>query len=177
MAGLDKILGSIKAESDEAVAQRISEANERASKIKKDAKLVLIGQGEDENKIIKKAKDLKVDDSILMLGIRSDVNSLLHSFDIMVFPSLFEGLSLTLIEAQANGLNVFVSNTCDEKTKLTDNYVIIDLDKSPKEWAKIITSYNYNKNRSSKEILKAIEEKGYSIKKESKKIEQFFMEV
>ncbi|MBQ9436818.1 MAG: glycosyltransferase, partial [Lachnospiraceae bacterium] len=76
------------------------------SKIKKqeeNAELALIGDGELRSEIIEKIKELHLENSVKLLGERKDVSSLIQGLDILVFPSLYEGLPIALIEAQASG--------------------------------------------------------------------------
>ena len=63
--------------------------------------LMLLGNGELEDEIRRKVKKLGLEKSVMFMGVRSDVPNLLQAMDIFVFPSLYEGLPLTLVEAQA----------------------------------------------------------------------------
>lgn len=75
------------------------------------AYLVLVGDGPLSKVIHKKVKDQGLSNRVKFLGIRSDVENLLQAFDLFVFPSVHEGLPVTLIEAQASGLPCLVSDT------------------------------------------------------------------
>ena len=75
-----------------------------------DFKLCLVGEGPLKIEIKKKLERIGLEDKVLFLGIRNDVNELMKAFDIFVFPSLFEGLGIVLIEAQATGLKCIVSD-------------------------------------------------------------------
>ena len=65
------------------------------------AKLILVGAGNGQQNIIDKVKNLALSDSVLFLGNRTDVNKILQAMDVFLFPSLYEGLPLSIIEAQA----------------------------------------------------------------------------
>lgn len=67
-----------------------------------------------------------------MFGNRNDVDSLMQAMDALIFPSLYEGLSLTVIEAQVSGLPVYLSNTLSEEHKITDNAYFLSLQDTPK---------------------------------------------
>lgn len=70
-------------------------------KKRSDAVLILVGDGKDKSIIQNKCHSLGLDDSVILLGSRDDVNELMQAFDIFVLPSLFEGLGIVAIEAQA----------------------------------------------------------------------------
>lgn len=75
-----------------------------------DIKLCLVGAGKLEEYLRDKAKMLGIEDKIIWLGLRNDINKLMMAFDIFLFPSLFEGLGIVLIEAQATGLSCLASD-------------------------------------------------------------------
>jgi len=74
------------------------------------AVLILAGDGPLRSVIEEKVKHLNLENKVQFLGIRSDVEFLLQAFDVFVFPSLHEGLPITLIEAQASGLPCVISD-------------------------------------------------------------------
>ncbi len=133
--------------------------------------LLLIGDGEDKQKIKEKVESLNISNNVKFLGLRKDVKELLNAMDIFLFPSLFEGLPVALIEAQANGLPVYASkDTISDKSKMSDNFNFISLNKSGKEWANIM--YNNKNNR--KDNKQSIAENGFDIEQECEKIENYF---
>ncbi len=115
-------------------------------KLNSNAILLCVGEGELLNKMISLSKELEIDEKVLFLGRRDDVAQLLQAMDIMIMPSLFEGLPYALIEAQASGLPVFVSSTISESSKITEQFFPISLDESPEKWASIISNY-FNASR------------------------------
>ena len=76
-----------------------------------DSKLLLVGDGDEKEKIQEKIEKLQLQKNVLLLGARSDVNELMQAMDVFVFPSLYEGLPLTMIEAQAAGLPCVISDS------------------------------------------------------------------
>lgn len=126
------------------------------------AVLLLVGQGEDELKLKQQVKNLNIEDKVRFLGVRSDVNCLLQSFDLMVFPSLFEGLSVALLETQATGLPVFAADTISIETKVNDNLKFLSLQQSPKEWADYISQNLDNLQRDENALLN-LKNKGFNI--------------
>ena len=100
--------------------------------------LMLVGDGEDKEKLEKKCKSLGISDKVIFTGVRNDVNELLMAMDCMVFPSLHEGFPLTLVEAQASKLACIVSDTVSKTVKLNDNLCFKSLDDSIEDWCKAI---------------------------------------
>lgn len=88
-------------------------------KINPDAILVLVGRGELENDIRKKVKDLNINKYVIFMGVQDDISEILSGIDILVFPSLFEGMSLTLIEAQVSGLPVVTNKNISQETVIS----------------------------------------------------------
>lgn len=82
-------------------------------------RLFLIGNGDDEKKIKDLIKTKKLEDKIFMMGARQDVSEIINAFDIFLLPSLFEGVPLTLVEAQTNGLPVIASNNVPNEVNVT----------------------------------------------------------
>lgn len=114
---------------------------EEYSKINKKAKLVLIGNGELKESILEYIKNKKIENQVLILGIRSDTNKLYQAMDCFVFPSLYEGMPNTVIEAQTSGLNCIISDTITKEVNLTDKVKFCDL-RDIKCWIDNINSSN-----------------------------------
>lgn len=96
--------------------------------------LLLIGDGEDKEKLVLKAKELGVENQVIFLGSRTDVADLLQSIDVFVFPSFFEGIPMALIEAEAVGLPIVASDTINQDVKINDNICFVSLDESNDKW-------------------------------------------
>lgn len=101
---------------------------------KKNAKLLWIGAGNLEEKVKEEAKKREIFENIDFLGMQDNVNKFLNEADYFLLPSLYEGLSLALAEAQAAGLNCFVSDTV---SRLSDcgGCIFLPLEKDAKYWA------------------------------------------
>lgn len=96
--------------------------------------LVLVGDGDQRENICNKIKKLNLEDSIILLGFRSDTANLYKAFDIFVFPSLYEGLPVSLVEAQSAGLSCIVSDTISTQARILPNYSILSLKDSLEVW-------------------------------------------
>lgn len=103
--------------------------------LNKDAVLLLIGDGPLRNVIKKEIANLRLDESVYLLGVRKDIHRLLQVFDLFLFPSLFEGLPFTLIEAQAAGLPCLISDTITDEVIITNNVRKLSLSLSIEQWA------------------------------------------
>lgn len=97
-------------------------------------KLVLVGKGPLEENIRARAEELGIADSLILTGVRSDVPKLLSAMDVFVFPSFYEGMPNTVIEAQATGLPCVIADTITREAGVTDlvNYLPLT---SPNVWA------------------------------------------
>lgn len=143
----------------------------RVKKEKENAYLLLIGKGEDEAKIRNKIHDLHLDNDVSLLIDRDDVDKLYNVMDILVMPSLFEGLPVVGIEAQANGLACMVSSNISKEILLTDNISMMDLDKGIEKWKDKILSTNIIRNRNS---IIQLEQRGYDVKLEANKLIEYY---
>ncbi len=103
-------------------------------KLNKNSVLMLVGGGELEKQIQEKVNALQLRDHVLFTGIRSDVPALLSAMDVFVFPSLYEGMPNTVIEAQATGLPCIISDTITKEADVTGLVEYLPL-QNAKKWA------------------------------------------
>lgn len=138
--------------------------------IKKDKSflLLLIGDGELKNAIEEKVKELKIENNVLFLGTRKDVNKILNAIDLIIFPSLYEGIPVAMVEAQANGVPIFMSNNISEKVIYNSNVKAINL--SEEEWVDSIINSNFERVDVSKKLIQE-----YSIKKIVEKMQKIYL--
>lgn len=104
-------------------------------KQKPNALLMLVGDGEKKREIKEQIKALGIEKSVIFTGIRSDVPALLSAMDMFVFPSFYEGMPNTVIEAQATGLPCVIADTITEEAGVTDCVHFKSLADSAEEWA------------------------------------------
>lgn len=104
--------------------------------INDDAILVLVGDGTLVEDIQERARKLGIREKVFFLGVRNDVNELLQGFDLFLFPSLFEGLGIVLIEAQCAGLPCLISEHMPEEVDVSDLVERLNLQESAMNWAK-----------------------------------------
>lgn len=137
--------------------------------------LVLAGQGPLENEIKEKVKRLGLSDSVKFLGQRDDVQELYQAFDVFVLPSLYEGLPVVGVEAQASGLFCVFSDDMTPETKLLPGTKFLSLKDGSKTWAyTIFREYNPFDR---KNTIKDITEYGFNIKEEAHKLVDKYLEL
>lgn len=137
-----------------------------------DVVLILLGTGELVDEIKEYVDNLKLNDKVLFLGLKANTNEYYQAMDLFMLPSLFEGLPIVAIEAQASGLKCLVADTVDKNSDITGNLTFIPLnniDLWKKEINKIIKS-NYKRENMKKVISKS----GYDLTTEIKKIENLY---
>ena len=138
-----------------------------------DSKLILIGQGNLKENIIEKIKYLGLQDYIIFTGQTTNVSDYYNAMDIFVLPSLYEGLPVVGIEAQANGLLCEFSTDMTKETKVLNTTKFISLKETAKKWAKIILE-DY-KNFKRKDTFDEMTKKNFNIKEEAKKLEEYYI--
>lgn len=140
-------------------------------KINNKYRLLLIGTGELEEKIKDKVEKLGLSNYVVFAGFRNDVNECIQAMNCFLMPSLYEGLPVAGIEAQASGLQCFFSyKVITEEVKITDGVNFISLDNNAKEWANIITNCNLTRKDYSKEI----KDNGYFLDDTIIELENFY---
>lgn len=145
------------------------------NKTHEDSMLLLAGQGELYNDIKNKVKKLGLDKNVKFLGQRKDADKLYQAFDIFVLPSLYEGLPVVGVEAQAAGLLCIFSNNMTKETKILESTIQISLSESAEEWAKILLK-KYNQHQR-KDFSREISNNGFDIKKEAIRLEQKYLDM
>lgn len=148
--------------------------NEYHKKNKKSI-LLLVGQGPKVEEIKEKVNNLNLSDSVVFLGQREDANELYQAFDIFLLPSLYEGLPVVGVEAQASGLLCLLSDEMTKETKVLSSTVFMSLSVSAKEWSNMITKKikKYKRLDTTKEITK----NNFNIKEEAGKLENKYNEL
>lgn len=104
-------------------------------RLRPDAILLLVGRGELDELIRRKAEEMGIANAVRLLGVRDDVPQLLSAFDTFVFPSTHEGLPFTLIETQCNGLPAISADTVTPLVKLGEDVEFLSLSQSDAVWA------------------------------------------
>lgn len=99
------------------------------------AQLLLVGRGEDEAAIRSRISSLGLKGHVRLLGVRNDVPAILSALDVLIFPSIKEGLANATIEAQASGVRCLLSTGVPELARISPDTVFKPLDLGPDAWA------------------------------------------
>jgi len=135
--------------------------------------LMLVGDGEGRKEIENKVKKQGLQDNVLFMGVRKDVPELLQAMDVFVFPSLYEGLPVTMIEEQAAGVPAVISDRVSEECIITEGLVKVEgLENTPEQWAEeILKQAKISKSDRSEEIKKA----KYDVETTAKWLEEYYL--
>ena len=131
------------------------------------AVLMLIGDGEDRKTLEDTAKELGVSDKVIFVGNVTNVQDYLSAMDVFVFPSLYEGLPLSILEVQANGLPCIISDTVPPDVFLTELIHPLSLKEPEDKWINEILSVERNFNKDYSDELKA---SGFDLETAMKKV-------
>lgn len=139
----------------------------------KNSKLLLIGDGALRTKLENKIRELHLSSAVIMTGVRDDVPKLLSAMDVFLLPSLYEGLGIVAVEAQAAGVHAICADSLPEESKLTPYIEYASINEKPEYWASLIEKYidgyphlNFKRN---------IVEAGYDINQTVKILEEFYI--
>ncbi len=140
-------------------------------KEKPDSALVMVGDGPLKKAIENQVKSLGIEEKVHFLGVRADIPELFQMFDAFVFPSFYEGLPVTLIEAQAAGVKIVASDTITKEVYLTNDVQFLSIDKPTELWAKAIQEIDPSKKGDNTDkIVKG----NYDIVSNTKMIQEFY---
>jgi len=142
-------------------------------KIKNDCKLLLIGEGPLEEELKRKVNLLNIEEKVIFMGVIPNVNDYLQVMDIFIFPSLYEGLSLSIIEAQAAGLPVVASKSIDPHSKVSPLVEFVSLKEKPTVWASVVYSKLKHQNREN--YYRYIVDADYDVKNSAQKLQKYYI--
>jgi glycosyltransferase involved in cell wall biosynthesis len=143
-------------------------------KMNSNAFLLLCGDGSEKKNIRRLIQEKQLDECVLILDACEDVYQVYNAMDIFVFPSIFEGMSLAMLEAQANGLPIVASDTIDKKIALTENVSFVGLDVSPEKWLEAIEKARALGRRDGSEKLRKA---GFDISAVAEQLVRYYEEV
>ena len=145
-------------------------------KINSNIVLLYIGDGDLKEKVINKIKENHLEGSVILIGAKDNIKEFYQAMDYFILPSKFEGLPVSLLEAQASGLNCYVSNAVSREANITGLVDFFNSKNTAKEWALKINYDINNKKIINENIIKQkFEDSGYNIISSAKKLEKIYL--
>jgi glycosyltransferase involved in cell wall biosynthesis len=138
--------------------------------------LLLVGDGPLREEIEKKAFELKINNKVKFLGVRSDISRILQALDLFIFPSIHEGLPVSLIEAQGAGLPCFISDQISKEVDMGMNLVQFLPLNNKSLWIERIKK-RLSISDSRELNFEPLKQKGYNIKDSASQLEKFYLSV
>jgi glycosyltransferase involved in cell wall biosynthesis len=137
-----------------------------------EAKLMLLGTGDLLDEIKKIVTNYNLEDDVLFMGVRSDVNKFLCAADCFLMPSLYEGLPVAAVEAECSGLPCIFSDCITSEVALTNNVTFLSLDDPIDKWSDAVLSF---KDTVRHDCSNIVQDKGYSIHNGVRELEKFYL--
>lgn len=137
-----------------------------------EAVLLLVGEGETQERIFQKAEQMGLKEKIHFVAQSKEPSKLYQAMDVFILPSRYEGLPVVGVEAQACALPLICSTDISRETKLLDSTRFMRLSESPRKWAEAALALAEQTPR--RDTSKEMTEKGFNIAVEAKKLEVFY---
>lgn len=167
--GNRKVLGTVANFSADKNPMGLIEIFRAYKNINPESCLLWVGDGGLRDKIENKIQELKIEDSIILLGKRDDVPKILQTMDLFLLPSLNEGLPVSVIEAQAAGLPCYLSDTITEEVNITGLCKFLPLNNIGR-WVDALNNPIEERTDTSDLIKKS----GYDIRETSRWLQAFY---
>lgn len=154
-----------------ALCRRKKEYDKEGEK-QSDYALILLGEGGGMQAAKELAKELGIEDKVHFLGNHGNVYDYYQAMDYFVYPSRFEGLPGTVVEAQCSGLKCVMSDTICEEVAVTDLVHVMSIEEEPDKWAEyIIRTMEYERQSYTQEMKKA----GFDVKGQAGIMMKFYL--
>lgn len=142
------------------------------------AVLLLVGDGELKEQIRNETKELGIENKVIFTGTISNVNEVMQAMDLFLFPSRFEGFPVSLVEAQATGLNCLISDKITEEVDITPLVHRLSIEESVKQWVNYIVKLIPILGRHDGDTcIMKLKNAGYDIYDSAKMLEKFYYEI
>jgi glycosyltransferase involved in cell wall biosynthesis len=137
-----------------------------------DAMLLLVGDGDIREKIESKIRSLGLENRVVITGSRSDVPNLLQAMDVFVFPSLWEGLPVTVVEAQVAGLPCLISDRITNDVDISESVKRLPIE-NPTVWMDAILSVDTSR----KDVRDKIKSAGFDVRDVARVLKNFYIDL
>ena len=143
-------------------------------KERRNSKLIMLGDGERKKTVEALVNQYGLSEDVIFTGNVTNVNEYLSAMDYFIFPSLYEGFSQVVVEAQCSGLHGIMTDTLSQEMNLLGTFITASLDDSAKKWAQSILEHsNYERTDVRQQIIDA----GYDIKTEAIDLQKKYCEL
>lgn len=137
------------------------------------SRLMLVGEEDNKQTIRERAKELGIEKRVIFAGLRADIPEILSALDCILMPSLFEGVSVAMIEEQASGLPLITSDKVPNEVGLLPSTEFIPLEADINVWVSELEKYrNIPRNRSAIDVVRHA---GYDIKTNAAKLQEYYL--
>ena len=144
-------------------------------KLEPASKLLLISDGPRFEQVKEKVADLGLQDAVIFAGRRGDVAGIYSAMDLFILPSCWEGLPLVMVEAQANGLPVLVSDVVTREAKCLERVCYKPLEDGAESWARSLQELQHGSFGRQDDVLPAIAAKGFDIQQEAETLRNMYL--
>lgn len=169
------VIGNVGRFTEQKNQVRLLDIYSEVKKKNSDSKLLLIGEGDLKEGCVVKAKELGIEKNVMFLGNRNDVADLMQAMDAFVMPSLFEGLPIVGVEAQAAGTHAFLADTISKETEISSNVTWFGLEQTDEEIARMILSSGVSTDLERLKANKDVRKAGYDMFSTCKRIEEIYL--
>lgn len=135
------------------------------------SKLLLCGNGDLKEAIREQVVKKKLQNQVIFFDASTDVYKMYNMMDVFVFPSLYEGMSLAMLEAQANGLPIVASDSVDSRSAVTDSVVFLSINEGMDNWVNAIEHVERDVCNCG---LQKLQEAGYDIKQVAGQLMKYY---
>ena len=144
-------------------------------KLNPNSKLLLVGDGVMRQEVEQLVDELDIREYVIFAGLRTDIPEMLQAMDYFVFPSIWEGMPLSVLEALSSGLTCIISDHITKDVMIGFNIHSLQIEVEPKVWAEYIVEYNLPIRENAYKIsAEAITKAGYNIKTEAERLRELY---
>ncbi len=144
-------------------------------KLQPNSKLLLAGGGPDMKRMMDKVDQLQLQDAVIFAGRRTDVERIYQALDVFLMPSLWEGLPLVLLEAQASGLPVLASDRITKDVQCAPNFRYLSLEEGPAVWAEQLVQLSEAPMDRTADAARYLRERGFDIRAEADRLYRMYV--